>query len=152
MSVLAGDFGIFSCPASGCILACASFTAIEDGWRGQIEEAYFGGPEGQRFNDLRLWPFFLTLDLHSDLRETDTHFHQSFAIQEGSSLQFVHRGFWALFDPFSRSRPRWRQLLERHSFPFSSSDLRAAAERAYDLGCQRVDEGDAASIPAVPPQ
>ena len=141
MGALAGDFGVDFAPGLGMHFNMRKLSHLGgDRLKTRIEEAYFEGPDGQRFTALKggLWPFLLSLDLDEHLRETETNLHWSFVVQKQSSLQWAHRGFPALF---SRPRqamnprgPRWRQLLEEHSFPARPDDLRAAAEEAAAYG------------------
>jgi Holliday junction resolvase len=133
MSLLAGDFLIEFTPGFGLHLHFRKLSPRdENGVHCIVEEAYFLGPSGQRFTTLQggLWPFFLTLDVDSELEETETHLHQSFVVRKGWGSQFAHRGFPALL---SRERgKRWRKLLEEHRFKVLPKDLREAAREAFE--------------------
>jgi hypothetical protein len=105
--------------------------------KAKIEIAYFEGPDGTRFTTLKggLWPFFMTLDVSSEIEETDTHFHQSFVVRKGCGSQFAHRGFPALFP--TGTGKSWRTLLEEHKFRVTPDDLKTAAREAglYGATC-----------------
>jgi Holliday junction resolvase len=132
MSMLAGDFMIEFTPGFGLHLHLRKLgPGSEAGLHCEVDQAYFLGPSGVRFTTLKggLWPFFMTLDVHSELQETETHFHQSFVVREGHGSQLAHRGFPALF-PTEKGK-RWRTLLEAHSFKVLPQDLIDAAAEAF---------------------
>lgn len=132
MSLLAGDFMIEFTPGFGLHFHMKKLSPVTDGKvHCVIEEAYFEGPSGERFTTLKggLWPFFMTLDVDNRLEETDTHFRQSFVVQESCGSQLAHRGFPALFP--SGKGLHWRKLLEEHRFKVSPEDLQNAAREAY---------------------
>jgi hypothetical protein len=101
MSLLAGDFLIFFNPGFGLHLHFRKLAPRDENGVLQcvVDQAYFLGSAGERFKKLGggLWPFFMTLDLDSELVETETHLHQSYVVREGHNSQFAHRGFPALF-------------------------------------------------------
>lgn len=133
LSMLAGDFLIEFAPGFGLHLHFRKLShADENGARGVVEEAYFQGAEGERFTTLKggLWPFFMTLDVASEIEETETHIHQSFVVMDRCGSQFAHRGFPALFA--ARKSKRWRGLLEEHQFSVRPEDLLEAAREAYE--------------------
>jgi len=72
----------------------------------------------------------MTLDVDAELKETETHFHQSFVVARDMVLSFAHRGFPALF-PTDKSK-RWRTLLDEHSFKVLPQDLIDAAAEAFE--------------------
>jgi hypothetical protein len=133
MGLLAGDFLIFFTPGFGMHLHFRKLSPKdENGVHCIVDEAYFLGPGGRRFKILPggLWPFFMTLDLDSEVEETETHFHQSYIVKERQNSQFAHRGFPALFS--TEKVKYWRKLLEEHSFAVLPEDLRQAAREFYE--------------------
>jgi Holliday junction resolvase len=133
LSMLAGDFLIEFTPGFGLHLHFRKLAPIEgDRVHCEVEEAYFLGPAGQRFTTLKggLWPFFMTLDVDSNLEETATHLHQSFVVRKGCGSQFAHRGFPALF-PEQKGKS-WRGRLEEHSLRIRPEDLQDAAREASE--------------------
>lgn len=144
MSMLAGDFMIEFTPGFGMHLHFRKLSPQgQDGVVScVVEEAYFQGAEGERFTTLKggLWPFFMTLDVPSEIEETDTHIHQSFVVMEKCGSQLAHRGFPALF--MTRKGKRWRNLLEKHQFAVGPQDMweaaREAAEYSATKGLMRI--------------
>jgi hypothetical protein len=133
LSLLAGDFMIEFTPGFGLHLHFRKMSHKGvNPVHCVVEEAYFLGPAGQRFTTLKggLWPFFMTLDVDSELEEAEAHLHQSYVVREGMGSQFAHRGFPALF---SREKGKhWRKLLEEHTFKVLPKDLRVAARKAFE--------------------
>jgi Holliday junction resolvase len=133
LSLLAGDFMIEFTPGFGLHLHFRKMSPKGvNPVHCVVEDAYFLGPAGQRFTTLKggLWPFFMTLDIDSELEVTETHLHQSYVVRKGWGAQFAHRGFPALFS--MEKGKRWRKLLEEHAFKVLSKDLRMAAREAYE--------------------
>jgi len=134
LSMLAGDFMIEFTPGFGMHLHFRKMSPRdENGVHCVLEEAYFLGADGQKFTSLKggLWPFFMTLDVATDVEETETHIHQSFVVMDKCGSQFAHRGFPALF--MTRKERRWRSLLEEHQFSVHPKDMWEAAREAYEL-------------------
>jgi len=114
--MLAGDFMIEFTPGFGLHLHLRKLAPEKrKGIPLEVEDAYFLGPSGIRFTTLKggFWPFFMTLDVDAELKETETHFHQSFVVRQGHGSQFAHRGFpgtfpngqkQALADAFGRAQ------------------------------------------------
>jgi len=133
MGILAGDFLIEFAPGFGLHLHFRKLSPSgENPVHCVVEDAYFVGPAGQRFTSLRggLWPFFLTLDVDSELQETETHLHQAFVVGEQRGSQFAHRGFPALVQ--REKGRRWRKLLEEHRFEVFPKDMLQAAREAVE--------------------
>jgi Holliday junction resolvase len=142
LCLLAGDFSFSFLPGVGAYLKIRKLLETEDGFRGQIEEAYFLNANGERHTGADgLFQLFACSDNEASLQEDATHAVQSFIVQPSGHAQFAHQALPRLLAILGERQgsPTWRQVLLKKELPQLVTSPQRTVRSALDAGfVQRI--------------
>lgn len=136
LCLLAGDFSFSFLPGVGMHLKFRKDKETENGFYGEIEEAYLLNAEGEKHTgEGGILQLFTCIEQESIVQEEETHAVQSFVISAEGQAEFAHRALVTLLRTFGDVDPLdWHNILVRKQLPLLFASPHQAVRKGLEAG------------------